>query len=61
MGRTSSAINTGHHFKALQSGKGRNVKFTASPTKALKRYRKAQLEEQTRLVGLWEDQRARLP
>jgi integrase len=45
----------GHVFELPKNGKGRNIKLTAGAVRALRRYRKAQLEEQMRLMGLWED------
>jgi integrase len=45
----------GHVFELPKNGKGRNVRLTARAAQALKRHRKAQLEERMRLAGLWED------
>ncbi|CAA9446419.1 MAG: Integrase [uncultured Rubrobacteraceae bacterium] len=44
-----------------KNDKGHRTKLTAGATKALKRHRKAQLEEQIRLAGLWEDHRLVFP
>ena len=51
----SETKERGHVFEPPKNGKGRNIKLTVGATKALKRHRKAQLEERMRLAGLWED------
>ena len=51
----------GHVFEVPKNDKGHRTKLTAGSTKALKRHRKAQLEEQIRLAGLWEDHRLVFP
>lgn len=53
--RTLSETRTGHRFEAPKNGKGRRIKLTAGAVKALRRHRKAQLEERLRAAGLWED------
>ena len=42
-------------FEPPKNGKGRSIKLTAGAANALKRHRKAQLEERMRLARLWED------
>ena len=53
--RTLSEIKIGHLFEAPKNGKGRNIKLTVGAKNALKRHRKAQLEERMRLARLRED------
>jgi integrase len=53
--RTLSETRTGHRFELPKNSKGRRVKLTVRAAEALKRHRKAQLEERMRLAGLWED------
>ncbi|MCA3747837.1 MAG: site-specific integrase [Rubrobacter sp.] len=53
--RTLSETRTGHRFEAPKNGKGRRIKLTTGAMKALRRHRKAQLEERLRAAGLWED------
>jgi len=53
--RTLSETKIGHLFEAPKNGKERNIKLTIGAQNALKRHRKAQLEERVRLAGLRED------
>ena len=53
--RTLSETKVGHLFEEPKNGKGRNIKLTVGAKNALKRHRKAQLEERMRLAGLRED------
>ena len=53
--RTLSETKIGHLFEAPKNGKGRNIKLTVRAKNALKRHRKAQLEERMRLAKLRED------
>ena len=50
--RTLSQTRSGLVFGPPKSGKGRSIKLTARAAEALKRHRKAQLEERMRLAGL---------
>jgi integrase len=45
----------GHVFELPKNGKGRQIKLTTGALKALRRHRKAQLEQRMRLTGLWVD------
>src|SRR5215218_6435859 len=59
--RTLSEAKIGHLFEAPKNGKGRNIKLTIGANNALKRHRKAQLEERIRLARLREDHRLVFP
>ena len=53
--RTLSETKIGHLFEVPKNGKGRNIKLTVGAMNALKRHRKAQLEQRIRLARLTED------